>query len=482
MKRIVSFLIAAAMLCICLPAFAVTASSEFGVLEGDHVRLEGYIVGNKNGAAINEWTGFYADSLSDLSFYSSMDISYGAAYYNGYVYGYLYGYNSDAELITSFYKMNAASHTPVFTEGLDSGGEFVFGMAYNYVDNTMYALCNENNPYIASVDLETGALTRVVTIQQSGAASLGVSTFAIDGQGRFLCLSFSATNAKLVEVNKTSGACTQLCSTGYDSYYAQSMTYSAETNSIYWAHADSNSNYKNGLYKISLSDYSITFLGTIDSDLELTCLYTIPDYVEVETHMLVINYVDENGTRLAPSYIENYAEGAEYSVTSPVVEGYTAAQAVVSGVMGTEDVTIDVVYTAEAPQPVYHTLTINYIDGEGNIVAPAFTGTYAEGEAYSVASPTVEGYTPNMAVVEGVMGEGDVTLAVVYTRNEQPHAGLLGDVNCDGIVDFSDASALAAYLMGGDAPSEQGLINADANEDESVSIADITAIYAIIFG
>ncbi|MBR0135782.1 MAG: MucBP domain-containing protein [Clostridia bacterium] len=409
MKRIVSLLIAAAMLCICLPAFAVKTSAGPGLLDDEHVRLEGYVVGNKNGGAINEWTGFYTDDLTSPSFYSSMDMSYGAGYYDGYVYGYLYGYNSNSELMTSFYKIDVATRSVKITEGLDAGGEFVFGMAYNYVDNTMYALCNENNPYIASVDLETGALTPVVTIVQSGAASLGVSTFAIDGSGRFLCLSFSATSSKLVEVNKTSGACTQLCDTGYDAYYAQSMTYSAETDCIYWAHADSSSNYKNGLYKISMSDYSVTYLGTIGSDLEITCLYTIPDYVEVESHLLMINYVDEEGGRLAPTYIEAYAEGAEYSVVSPEIEGYT----------------------------------------------------------------------PDMPVVTGVMGTENTTITVTYSSGAAPSA-FLGDVNCDGEVDFTDVTDLFAYLMNTKLLTEAGLGNADINADGSLSMDDVSALYTLL--
>ena len=67
-------------------------------------------------------------------------------------------------------------------------------------------------------------------------------------------------------------------------------------------------------------------------------------------------------------------------------------------------------------------------------------------------------------------------------RLDEPPAALLGDTNCDGVVDFSDAALLAAYLSGRGQISEQGLINANANQDSIVSIADITAIYSIIFG
>ena len=273
MKKPIAILVALLMLLAVIPVQAKVDVADTAA----HVRLGGYIAGNKDGSALYEWMGFYSDDLENFDVYDSMDISYGAAYCGGFVYGYTYGYDSMGTLHSDFYRFGVKDHSVEFIEGASAGGELVFGMAYNALDDTVYALCNEINPYIASVDLETGALTPVVTIQQSGAASLGVSTFAIDGQGRFLCLSFSATSAKLVEVNKTTGACTQLLDTGYDTFYAQSMTYCAETNSIFWAHADYSSNYKNGLYEISLSDCSVTFLGTIGSDLELTCLYIEPE-------------------------------------------------------------------------------------------------------------------------------------------------------------------------------------------------------------
>ena len=271
MKKTLAIITAFLMLLAVVPVSARFEASDTAA----HVRLGGYIVGNRNGAALYEWMGFYSDDPENFDIYDSMDISYGAACRGGFVYGFTYGYDTQGTLHSDLYRFSLKDHSVEFINGASAGGEFVFGMAYNSLDDTVYALCNENSPYIASVDLDTGALTRVVTIQQSGAASLGVQTFAIDGQGRFLCLSFSATSAKLVEVNKSTGACTQLLDTGYDTFYAQSMTYCAETNSIFWAHADYSANYKNGLYEISLSDYSITFLGTIGTDFELTCLYTV---------------------------------------------------------------------------------------------------------------------------------------------------------------------------------------------------------------
>ena len=59
--------------------------------------------------------------------------------------------------------------------------------------------------------------------------------------------------------------------------------------------------------------------------------------------------------------------------------------------------------------------------------------------------------------------------------------GEAGDVDCNSIVDMSDVSLLFSYLNGGGSGiTEQGILNADANADGSVSVMDITGIFGII--
>jgi|GEM_PF-1651281 len=64
-----------------------------------------------------------------------------------------------------------------------------------------------------------------------------------------------------------------------------------------------------------------------------------------------------------------------------------------------------------------HTLTINYEFEDGTEAAPTYTAIMPEGFAYSIASPAIEGYIVDPAVVEGVMGENDVTVTVTYTSD-----------------------------------------------------------------
>ena len=98
--------------------------------------------------------------------------------------------------------------------------------------------------------------------------------------------------------------------------------------------------------------------GTPFAEDEITVIHGKIYFTPVQTATLTINYLYADGTQAAEAYTHEYNVGDEYSVTSPVIEGYTASQAVVSGTMGTADVEVTVIYEV-------NTYTITYIvDGE----------------------------------------------------------------------------------------------------------------------
>ncbi|MBO6060672.1 MAG: MucBP domain-containing protein, partial [Clostridia bacterium] len=476
MKKFLAVLVAALMLAAAVPAYSAPAAER--EVAPAHVRLGGYAVADKSGSTYSEWVGFYDEDVTALDHYDFLITTYAGAYCNGYVYGYVYGYNDSSELVDLFYRMDTRDHSVEFIDGASANGEFVFAMAYNRANGQMYALCNENNPYIAEVNLTTGALTPVVTIQQTGAVNLGLMCMTIDGNGNFYGLSFSAISAKLVSIDISTGACTQLMATGLDTYYAQSMTYDVVNDRIYWAHADNGSNYKNGLYVIDMANgYEMTHLGQIGdngSDLEITALYVEEEYTPAaETHTLTVNYVDERGDALEEPYVGEFEEGESYYIESPSIRDYETDTPVVSGVMGDRDIEIYVVYTPVEAE--VHELTVNYVYAGGGAAAPSYTGTFEEGAAYSVESPVREGYTPDIAVVEGIMGEEDITVTVIYTADPQP-GGLIGDANADGAISSADLSALFAYVMNAGSLTEQGLLNSDINGDGSINTLDVTLL------
>lgn len=63
------------------------------------------------------------------------------------------------------------------------------------------------------------------------------------------------------------------------------------------------------------------------------------------------------------------------------------------------------------------TLTIIYQYANGTTAATTYTAVLGQGASYSVTSPTVNGYTPDQAVVSGTIGASDVTVTVTYTQN-----------------------------------------------------------------
>ena len=69
------------------------------------------------------------------------------------------------------------------------------------------------------------------------------------------------------------------------------------------------------------------------------------------------------------------------------------------------------------PDPVTrYTLTINYVYEDGTTAAPTHSSRHDSGYQYSVSSPSIEGYTPDQAVVSGTL-TSNVTVTVVYTAD-----------------------------------------------------------------
>lgn len=78
--------------------------------------------------------------------------------------------------------------------------------------------------------------------------------------------------------------------------------------------------------------------------------------------------------------------------------------------------------------PNVHSVTINYVDTEGDQIFTSYAAQYYYGTEYSVTSPVKAGYTPYIIesetvkhfakVVEGTMGDADENIEVTYVPNE----------------------------------------------------------------
>ena len=156
-----------------------------------------------------------------------------------------------------------------------------------------------------------------------------------------------------------------------------------------------------------------TVTGTMDdvNGKTATVTYTPNDYA------LNITYVMSDGNdAVKPADVTNQMVtfNTTYTVASPAVAGYTPDIATVTGTM--DDVngkSYTVTYSPES-----YTLTVNYVMSDGSAAPAADVSSVVYNTSYSVASPAVAGYTPDIATVTGIMDDvNGKTVTVTYTPN-----------------------------------------------------------------
>ena len=127
-------------------------------------------------------------------------------------------------------------------------------------------------------------------------------------------------------------------------------------------------------------------------------------------HTVTVNYVYADGTTSAPTATRQVSEGKLYAIQSPKIDGCLPDQDAVYGKMGTEDITVTVTYSSPLK------LTIHYVKADGTKMFDDYVvENLSVGEAYSVASMVVANYSVEPKIVEGVMGNEDKEITVVYT-------------------------------------------------------------------
>ena len=143
--------------------------------------------------------------------------------------------------------------------------------------------------------------------------------------------------------------------------------------------------------------------------------------VPVEQADVTVNYVDAAGNTLQASTVTTKNVGDDYSVEAPAIAGYTydeAASDSLTGTVVTAGNTINIVYTKDATPVQKGTVTVNYLDEAGNLLRDATSTEYNVGDAYSVDTPAIDGYTYKSADADlnGTVA-GDSTVNLTYTKN-----------------------------------------------------------------
>lgn len=73
-----------------------------------------------------------------------------------------------------------------------------------------------------------------------------------------------------------------------------------------------------------------------------------------QSYTLTVNYIYENGNEAQRPHVEQVEEGRTYTVTSPLIVGYTSDQTVVNGTMPNHDVNVNVKYKANEYTVTYY--------------------------------------------------------------------------------------------------------------------------------
>ncbi len=219
---------------------------------------------------------------------------------------------------------------------------------------------------------------------------------------------------------------------------------------------------------IAIRHYNITDMFYLDVD-NVEVWGTGSSEPPVVTHTVV--FKDWDGTVIDTQTV-NDGEAAT-APESPTREGYTFAGWDTDFSNVTTDLEVTATYTINS-----YSLTIYYVYEGGATAAETYKQAVDYGTQYNVPSPEIEGYTADITMVTGTMGTEPVEVTVTYTANAvEPK---LGDVNCDGNVDFSDVTDLFAFLMNTKLLTSEGLGNADVNADGGLTMDDVSALYTMI--
>ena len=199
------------------------------------------------------------------------------------------------------------------------------------------------------------------------------------------------------------------------------------------------------------SDGNVTAAGT-----ELTLVYS----QNTEASNLTVNYVDADGNTILPS--KTYTEGADgtaaevggaYSVNAASIDGYTlTGDATQTGTFVSGGNTVTFTYTKDAAPVEQSTVTVNYVDADGNTIKAATTQTLDNGSTYTVETPTIAGYTYKSAdaALTGTV-DGNKTITLTYTKDSttpvENKANLtINYVDADG--NTIKASSVTEYIVG----------------------------------
>lgn len=173
----------------------------------------------------------------------------------------------------------------------DRTTEQLFALSYmtKFIDDDQ--LIQKYVPCLSTVDLTTGRVTSIAELPK-------MAFLAITAGGEMYAAS-SGSDSKLYSINKTTGAYSEIGSTGVSvSNYTQAATFDALTGKLYWActHLDGTS----ALYEVNTSTGAASKIADFANDEEYTGLYVpepeVAEGAPAKVGNLKLNYTNGNLT------------------------------------------------------------------------------------------------------------------------------------------------------------------------------------------
>ncbi|GAB6092382.1 MucBP domain-containing protein [Furfurilactobacillus curtus] len=200
-------------------------------------------------------------------------------------------------------------------------------------------------------------------------------------------------------------------------------------------------------------------------------------YDRAEQHANVtINYVDAAGNQLSPSdTLSDQVVGTMASATAKNIDGYTVDQATKTANVTDSGATITFVYTKNAP--AQSTVTIHFVDENGNKLDNDLTLTGTTGDNFSFAAPSeINGYDlVGDSSINGMYTAGGSDITVKYAKHvyaNQDMATVANDI-LQMVNDLRAQHGLSAVTM--DNATLQAIAQTRANETFTEGKEDISA-------
>ena len=344
---------------------------------------------------------------------------------------YTEGADGTAAQVGGTYSVNAAAIDGYTLDGdATQTGTFVSGGNTVTFTYTKDATPVEQSTVTVNYVDEDGNTIKAATSQTlDNGSTYNVETPAIDGytyKSADAALSGTVDGNKTITLTYTKNAAPVEQSTITVNYVdADGKTIKAATTQT----LDNGSTYKvetptiDG-YTYKSADAALT--GTVDGNKTITLTYTKDSTTPVENKAnLTINYVDADGNTIKASSVTEYIVGQAYTVGQPEIAGYTYDHATGDAIAGTiayNGNTVTLVYTKNGgttPTEQTKTITVNYVDADGNTIKSATTTTYKVGDTYTVATPSIDGYTYKSAdgALSGTVAD-DATITLTYAKTD----------------------------------------------------------------